>query len=93
MTFDAGVWNYIASTGATTHVISGERKLLTVRFFANGADGTVYIYPRTDTTGLSSAAPIAVRSGVGFDWTPSAKVKPVVLVVSSAIDVFGEVSS
>ena len=90
---EPGVWNYFASTGASTHVVRDGRQLDAIRFFANAADGTVALYPRTTSTGLSTAAAIRVRSGFGFDWSPSAIVRPLVIVCSSSIDVFGEVSS
>lgn len=93
MPADPGTWNYISSTGASTHKLDGERRLLAVRFFAAGSTGNVKFYPRSTSTGQAGASAVKIRSGVGFDWTPAAKVTPLVFVVSSAVDVFGEVSS
>lgn len=90
---DPGVWSYITSTGASTHVIRTDQRLLAIRFFAFGTTGNVKFYPRSQTTGQTTATPVKVRTGGGFDWTPAAKVSPMVIVVSAAIDMFGEVSS
>lgn len=93
MPFDPGIWSYISSTGPSTHVIRANQNLLALRLFATGTTGNASFYPRTTSTGQVGATPVKVRRDVGFDWTPAAKVAPLVIVVSSAVDVFGEVSS
>lgn len=93
---DPGIWSYIASTGASTHVVRANQNLLALRLFASGSTGSVRFFPRTTSTGqtATTANPaVKVRSDVGFDWSPAAKVAPLVFVVSAAVDVFGEVSS
>lgn len=96
MSFDGGIWSYMASTGAvgTTHVIQKGQKLLSLRAFAKTADGKIQITRGTDTTSGSSTADfIAVRTGTGFDWTPAGKISPCVILATSQCDVFIERSS
>lgn len=88
-----GISTYIASTGASTHVIGPGKDLLAARFFSAATTGHVEFYLRTTSTGQAGAVPVKVRADVGFDWTPAAKWSPCVVVVSASVDVFGEVSS
>lgn len=90
-----GAWNYHSTFGtASTFLISTAQQLLAIRCFANGVDGTVQFTPRQATTqGASATDQIKVRAGFGFDWSPSAKTTPMVIAISSSIDIFFEFTS
>ena len=75
-----------SGTGGGTVASAATGRIMTLRAFANGSDGTI-----TFTGGTTDGLVVTVRSGAGFDWTPATEQTCLTHVVfSSSLDFFVE---